>query len=94
MTEREFTAVSRLEAWLNNYSSGSSKEFKSDLRVILDMARRPDIRELLLSDEFLEKLAAKLMVTRIEVPASPMFKPGPWEPPKGPTCTITKDKPD
>jgi hypothetical protein len=68
MTEREFTAVSRLEAWLNNYSSGSSKEFKADLRVILDMARRPDIRELLLSDEFMNAFVKKWMETPLPLP--------------------------
>lgn len=94
MTEREFTAVSRLEAWLVEYGNGCSDVFKHDLRTVLDIARRPGVREILLSDEFTSALAAKLLVTRIEIPTPPMFKPGPWEPPKGPTCTITKDKPE
>lgn len=67
MTEREFQAASRLEAWLRNYGSGCSDVFKHDLRTLIDMARRPDVREILLSDEFTEKLAAKLMTPRLEV---------------------------
>jgi hypothetical protein len=50
------------------------------------------VKQVLLSDEFLEALAVKLMQIEIEVLPTPRvdpFKPGPWELPIGPYCKMT-----
>ncbi len=61
MTERELQAVSRLKAWLLEYGHVHGNVFSEDLQIVLGMARRPDVREILLSDEFMDAFMKKFL---------------------------------
>ena len=78
MTEREFEAISRLSAWMRDFGKEKTPVFIADLELVLNMAKRNDIEELLLSDGFLTKFAAAFGNTPIPGISSTECGIRPW----------------